>query len=27
LKKVNEMWVIDAKEKARLEDKQSDLYD
>lgn len=27
LKKVNDMWVIDAKEKARLEDKQGDLYD
>ena len=27
LKQVNGMYVIDAKEKARLEDKQSDLYD
>ena len=27
LKQVNGMYVIDAKEKDRLEDKQSDLYD
>jgi len=27
LKQVNGMYVIDAEEKARLEDKQSDLYD
>src|SRR6185436_9943524 len=27
LKRVNDMYVIDAKEKERLEDKQSDLYD